>query len=99
VEKLVRVFIADNTVLAHRVEQAIAARNHHEVRLHLHAIKGSAASMGTERLTRLCATMGALTDAEMRLQAPGLTRSLFEELAAARSELERYLRERRASSG
>jgi len=69
------------------------------VRLQLHAIKGSAASMGTERLTRLCATLSALTDAEMRVQAPGLIRSLFEELAAARGELERYLSERRASLG
>jgi hypothetical protein len=35
----------------------------------------------------------------MRLQAPALMRSLTQELGAARAELERYIMERRRSTG
>jgi hypothetical protein len=62
-------------------------------------MKGSSASMGTDRLTRLCSSLGSLSDAELRLQAPALQRSLEDELAAARMQLERYLQERRKSVG
>ena len=98
VEKLVGVFVADNAGLLARIEGAMAARGYQEVRTHLHALKGSSASMGAERLTRLCSTLNALSDGEMRLQGPGLLRSLAEELNAARHELERYVSERRSTS-
>jgi hypothetical protein len=62
-------------------------------------MKGSSASMGTDKLTELCAALGRLSDAELRLQAPALLRSLSDELAAARGELERYLRDRQQSTG
>jgi hypothetical protein len=62
-------------------------------------MKGSSASIGTDRLTRLCSSLGGLTDAELRLQAPALQRTLGEELSTARSQLERHLQERRSSTG
>jgi HPt (histidine-containing phosphotransfer) domain-containing protein len=98
VEKLIGVFLADNTSLIGRVEQALAGRNYPELRSLLHAMKGSSASMGTDRLTRICASVGSLSNAELRLQAPALLRSLTDELAAARAELERYVRERQQST-
>jgi two-component system sensor histidine kinase RpfC len=98
VEKLIRVFIADNSTLLGRVEQALAARNYHELRSLLHAMKGSSASMGTDRLTRLCTNYDKLSDAELRLQAPGLLRTLTEELATVRAQLERYVEERKSSA-
>jgi hypothetical protein len=55
--------------------------------------------MGTDRLTHLCTNFGALSDSELRVRAPALLRSLDEETSAARSELERYLRERKQSAG
>jgi hypothetical protein len=55
--------------------------------------------MGTDRLTGLCASLGRLSDPELRLQAPRVLRSLTEELAAARGELERYLVEMKKSTG
>ena len=98
VEKLAGVFAADNATLLSRMEQALAGRNYHEFRAHLHAMKGSSASMGTERLTRLCGSLGKHSDAELRLQGPGILRELTGELAAARAELERYLRDKRQSA-
>jgi len=91
--------LSDGSGLLTRIEQSLAGRNYGEFRSLLHAMKGSSASMGTDRLTRVCSTLGKLTDSELRLQAPGLLRSLGEELAAARAELERYLRDRKRSTG
>jgi two-component system sensor histidine kinase RpfC len=98
VEKLIRVFIADNSALLVRVEQALGARNYHELRSHLHAMKGSSASMGTDRLTRFCSSFDKLSDSELRLQAPALLRMLTEELTVVRGELERYVQERQSSA-
>ncbi|TMH26675.1 MAG: response regulator [Betaproteobacteria bacterium] len=96
--KLCGVFFADNTVLLNRMESAIAARNYGELRSHVHALKGSAASMGTDRLTQLCSKFDGCSDAELRLQGAKLLRSLGEELAAARRELDRYLQESQQSA-
>jgi len=98
VKKLAGVFLADNTQLLARIEAAVAARNYADFRAHLHAMKGSSASMVTDRLTKLCTALGAHSDAEIRLQAPQLVRSLSEELAAARAALERYVDEKQQSA-
>jgi two-component system sensor histidine kinase RpfC len=98
VENLVGVFLADSGALLGRVEQALAARDYPEFRSLLHAMKGSSASMGTERLTALCGSLGRLSDSEMRLQGSALLRSLGDELATTRAELERYLRESKQST-
>ena len=97
-ERLIGVFMADNDSLIQKVETAIAARNFTEFRNHLHAMKGSAASMGAERLTRICHDQGKLSDAELRLQSLQLIKSLEQELSAARDALERHLQERRRSA-
>jgi len=98
VEKLIRVFLADSAAIMDRIEKVLAARDYHEFRSLVHAMKGSSASIGTDRLTRTCTSFGGLSDAELRLQAPALLRSLTDELGAARSQLERYLLERRKSA-
>ena len=98
-DKLIGVFVADNVTLIAKIESALAARNVVEFRSHLHAMKGSAASMGAERLTGCCKDMGRLSDAEVKLQIPALLRTLREELAVTRETLERYLQERRKSTG
>ena len=96
--KLCGVFFADNTVLVSRMESAIATRNYGELRAQVHALKGSSASMGTDRLTQLCSKFDGCSDAELRLQGAKLLRSLGEELAAARRELDRYLQDSQQSA-
>ena len=99
VEKLVSVFLSDSAAMLARMEKVLAARDYHEFRSLVHAMKGSSASMGTDRLTRMCGSLGALSDAELRLQAPALQRALAEELALVRTQLEGYLLERRKAVG
>ncbi len=98
-DKLIGVFVADNVTLMAKIEAALSARNVGEFRSHLHAMKGSAASMGAERLTGYCKDAGRLSDAEVKLQIPALLKTLREELAATRASLEHYLQERKKSSG
>ena len=98
-DKLISVFIADNGTLLTKIEAALAARDVGLFHSHLHAMKGSAASMGAERLTGCCRDMGRLSEAEVKLQIPALLKTLRDELAATRESLERYLRERKASTG
>jgi len=98
-DKLIGVFVADNVTLMAKMESALAARNVAEFRSHLHAMKGSAASMGAERLTGFCRDVGRRSDAEVKLQIPALLKTLRDELAATRESLERYLQERKASLG
>ena len=97
VEKLIGVFVNDGDGLLERVERSLAARNGQDFRAALHAIKGSSASMGTDRLTALCSSLGRLTDSELRLQSLAIARSLRTEFDAARAELDRYLEQRRRS--
>jgi two-component system sensor histidine kinase RpfC len=97
-ERLVGVFTADCSAILGRVEQALAARNFGEFRSLLHAMKGSSASMGTDRLTQLCGNLGRLSDSECRLQTPGMVRALNEEYAAVRDALQRHLRDSRRSA-
>jgi HPt (histidine-containing phosphotransfer) domain-containing protein len=98
-EKLIRVFIADSSAILTRMEQVLAGRDYHEFRSLVHAMKGSSASIGTDRLTKLCSSLGSLTDGQLRVRAPALQRSLAEELGLARAQLERHLLERRKSVG
>jgi two-component system sensor histidine kinase RpfC len=98
-DKLIGVFVADNVTLMAKMESALAGRNVAEFRSHLHAMKGSAASMGAERLTGHCKDMGRLSDAEVKLQIPALLKALRETLAETRESLERYLQERKKSTG
>ena len=99
VERLIRVFLSDSAGILERIEKVLAGRDYHEFRSLLHAMKGSSASIGTDRLTRTCTSLGSLSDAELRLQAPSLVRTLGEEVAAAHTHLEHYLSERRKSAG
>jgi two-component system, sensor histidine kinase RpfC len=99
VERLIRVFLADSASILERIEKVLAGRDYHEFRSLLHAMKGSSASIGTDRLTRACTNLGNLSDAELRLQAPALLRTLSEEVSAARAQLELYVSERHQSAG
>jgi two-component system sensor histidine kinase RpfC len=98
-EKLIRVFFADSSAILARMEQVLAGRDYNEFRSLVHAMKGSSASMGTDRLTKLCSRLGNLSDAQLCLQVPALQCSLAEELGLARTQLERYLVERHKSVG
>ena len=99
VEKLVGMFLADGASTLVHMEKVLAAREYHEFRSLLHAMKGSSASIGTDRLTSLCERLGKLSDGALRLQASALHRKLADEMGEARRQLEHHIHNRRKSVG
>ena len=98
-DKLIGVFVADNGTLVAKMESALSRRDVGEFRGHVDAMRGSAASIGAERLTGYCRDVGRLTDAEIKLLGPLLLKSLRGELATTRDALERYLQGRKKPAG
>ena len=96
--KLIKIFLADSEALLDKMRASIAGRTFTQYRNHLHAMKGSAASMGLERLGRLCTEQRKLSDAELSLQSPVLIKTLEAELTAGREVLERRLADKRESA-
>src|SRR4051812_5804757 len=98
VKKLCTVFVNDSEELFERIQAAVAVSNYDEFRASLHALKGCSASIGTERLTRLCTQVGKYSNAELRLNGSSVVTSLGEELVTTRRELDRYLQQRQQSA-
>ena len=99
VERLFGIFLSDNVLLLKKIETSLVAREPGELRNHLHAMKGSAASLGADRLTRLCTSIGRLSDNELKLQSAGLAKSISDEFAAVRVAAQAYLKDKMKSSG
>ena len=98
-DRLVKVFVGDNRHLLEKMERSLAAKDFAEFRRLLHAMKGSAASIGAEQLAQVCTAMNGLTDSEMELQLRQLVISVKEEFERAQSGLVRYLEERHRTTG
>ena len=98
-ERLVGVFINDNCQLLQAMERSVANRDFTEFRRLLHAMKGSAASMGAERLASLCTETNSRSDTEMRLQSTLLMESVQREFTVVRTALERFIESRRRTTG
>jgi len=98
VERLIATFVADHIDLVGRIKRAEETADYPEIRRHLHAMKGSAASLGAERLADLCGGLQRLTDAEMERRVD-LVDAIGHEFERARTALDRYLEERRRTAG
>ncbi len=98
VERLVASFVADQTELVEQMERAARAGDFAEFRRLLHAMKGSAASLGVERLAHACQEYHRLPDDELRRRA-NLVESIRQEFERARKALDQYLEERRRTAG
>ena len=97
-EKLIRVFSDDNAALIDKMEEVVAAKRFGELRSLLHALKGSAGSIGADDLARTCSRIHALTEVELRargLQHVGKIRADFD---LARAELTAYLQKRKSGA-
>lgn len=98
-ERLVGVFLTDNDQLLEGMEKSVAGRDFAEFRKLLHAMKGSAASIGAERLAAACSDWHQRNDAELRFQSKLAVDSIREEFGQVRTELTRYLESGRRTTG
>lgn len=98
VERLIATFVKDHAELMGRMERAVDAADFAELRRLFHAMKGSAASLGAERLVDVCARGQKMTDSEMA-RKPDLVSSIRGEFEQARAAFDRYIEERRRTTG
>ena len=98
-DKLVRVFLVETAALLDKLEAAVEAGRANDVRGYLHAMKGSGASLGTERLVKACDAMRSIGEAELRRRGAAALVDMRADFELTRAALERYLENRLSSSG
>jgi len=97
-EKLVRVFSDDNATLIGKMDEAVAAKRFGELRSLLHALKGSAGSIGADELARTCGRIHALSEVELRARGPQHVGKIRADFDLARAELTAYLQKRKSGA-
>ncbi len=98
VDGLLTGFVADNRVLIDKLEGMLVTMRYEEFKETLHAIKGSAVSIGAFSLRTTCQQFEKLTHAELKRDARKVLQSMrrsFDELCQA---LEHYRRQRDQSA-
>jgi two-component system sensor histidine kinase RpfC len=98
-EKLIAVFIDDNAMLVRKIEEALEAKHFGEIRSLVHAMKGSAGSIGADRLAQACSQLQEVAEGDLRMRGRLHVGRLRVEFDAARGELTDYLRKRKSSTG
>jgi two-component system sensor histidine kinase RpfC len=98
-EKLIAVFIDDNALLVDKVDEALEAKRFGEVRSLVHALKGSAGSIGADRLAQACSQLQEVAEGDLRTRGKLHAGRLRVEFDAARGELTDYLVKRKSSAG
>jgi HPt (histidine-containing phosphotransfer) domain-containing protein len=98
-ERLIGVFIQDSGALMDKMDAAVDGRRFAELRSLVHSLRGSAGSIGAERLTRACGRLQECAEGELRLRGKVHLRELRDDLDQTRTELTDYLRKRKSSAG
>jgi two-component system sensor histidine kinase RpfC len=82
-----------------RMDAALDAKRFGELRSLVHALKGSAGSIGAEQLARTCTELQELAEGDLRLRGRTHLGRLRSDLDRTRGELTDYLRKRKSSAG
>ena len=98
-ERLISVFVEDSGTLMDKMDVAVEGRRFGELRSLIHALRGSAGSIGAEGLTRACGRLQELAEGELRLRGKLHLRELRADLDQTRAELTDYLKKRKSSAG
>ncbi|HKO86895.1 MAG TPA: ATP-binding protein [Burkholderiales bacterium] len=91
-DKLVHMFLNDNTTLLQEMRRAAESKRFDEVRSLAHALKGSAGSVGLDRLTGLCNELQKAPEGDLRLRSATHIESVQNEFELARGALLAYLK-------
>jgi two-component system sensor histidine kinase RpfC len=98
-ERLIGVFVEDSGTLMDKMDAALDGRRFGELRSLVHSLRGSAGSIGAERLTRACGELQECAEGDLRLRGKVHLRELRADLDQTRAELTDYLKKRQSSAG
>jgi two-component system, sensor histidine kinase RpfC len=90
--ELVNGFLQDGEALLRQMEGAIRDGNFENLRDLMHAMKGSAATLGTDLLYRTCSDVAALTRSELQAAGARVLRTVQDQFQQARVALLEYLK-------
>jgi len=94
VQEIARIFMEDADSLFGQMEEAQRRGNREEMKRAAHSFKGSAASIGAERLCRVITQISDLGITQPEEYAGGLLKSMRRELEAVEKELKGFVEER-----
>lgn len=97
IPELIHGFLHDTEQLLSEMEMALKNKKYGSFKDLVHALKGSAGSVGAQTLYDICAGVPQMTDAMLRDKASSLMHDMITQYESARFELLAYL-ERRAAS-
>jgi two-component system sensor histidine kinase RpfC len=96
--ELLNGFIQDGEALLRQMEAAVAAEQYETLRDLVHALKGSAVTLGAEQLCRTCVGINAQTTSELQAGGPRVLKVVREQFQQARASLLDYLKKSQSAA-
>ncbi len=96
--ELLNGFIQDGEALLRQMEAAVAAEQYETLRDLVHALKGSAVTLGAEQLCRTCVGINAQTTSELQAGGARVLKVVREQFQQARASLLDYLKKSQSAA-
>jgi two-component system, sensor histidine kinase RpfC len=96
--ELVNGFIQDGEALLRQMEAAIAAKQYDILKDLVHAMKGSAVTLGADQLCKTCVGINAQTSSELEAGGPRVLKIVREHFQQARASLQEYLKKSQSAA-
>jgi len=96
--ELINGFIQDGDALLKQMEVAVAAGQYETLRDLVHAMKGSAVTLGTDQLCRTCVSINAQTTSELEASGTRALKVVREHFQQARTSLLEYLKKSQSAA-
>ncbi|HKW36456.1 MAG TPA: ATP-binding protein [Burkholderiales bacterium] len=96
--ELVNGFIQDGEALLRQMEAAIAAKQYDILKDLVHAMKGSAVTLGADQLCKTCVGINAQTSTELEAGGPRILKIVREHFQQARASLQEYLKKSQSAA-
>jgi two-component system sensor histidine kinase RpfC len=91
-------FVQDGEALLKQMEAAVAARQYETLRDLVHAMKGSAVTLGAEQLCKACGSIMNQTPSEQEASGTRILKGVREQFQQARASLLDYLRKTQSAA-
>ena len=96
--ELLNGFIQDGEALLRQMDAAVAAEQYETLRDLVHAMKGSAVTLGAEQLCRTCVGINSQTTSELQASGPRVLKIIREQFQQARASLLDYLKKNQSAA-
>jgi two-component system sensor histidine kinase RpfC len=97
-QELINGFIQDGEALLRQMEAAVAAGQYETLKDLIHAIKGSAVTLGADQLCKTCVGINAQTSSELEASGTRVLKVVREQFQQTRTSLLDYLKKRQSAA-